>query len=169
MALFLILLFMLKGISEEAQIKTGEEAQNVQEETKIEEKKEEDKNKTKVVATQYKGYKVTANLQIEKLKIDTCVLEDYTKNAMEVCVTKFFGPNPNEVGNFCITGHNYITKNMFGYLYTLKNGDVLTLTDNENGTVKYKIYDKYKVRPNQTYRIITKNKWKKRSNFNYLL
>lgn len=151
MALFLILLFMLKGISEEAQIKTGEEAQNVQEETKIEEKKEEAKNKTKVVATQYKGYKVTANLQIEKLKIDTCVLEDYTKNAMEVCVTKFFGPNPNEVGNFCITGHNYITKNMFGYLYTLKNGDVLTLTDNQNGTVRYKIYDKYKVRPSQTY------------------
>lgn len=151
MALFLILLFMLKGISEEAQIKTGEEAQNVQEETKIEEKKEEAKNKTKVVATQYKGYKVTANLQIEKLRIDTCVLEDYTKNAMEVCVTKFFGPNPNEVGNFCITGHNYITKNMFGYLYTLKNGDVLTLTDNENGTVRYKIYDKYKVRPSQTY------------------
>lgn len=70
---------------------------------------------------------------------------------MEVCVTKFFGPNPNEVGNFCITGHNYITKNMFGYLYTLKNGDVLTLTDNENGTVRYKIYDKYKVRPSQTY------------------
>lgn len=151
MALFLILLFMLKGISEEAQIKTGEEVQNVQEETKIEEKKEEAKNKTKVVATQYKGYKVTANLQIEKLKIDTCVLEDYTKNAMEVCVTKFFGPNPNEVGNFCITGHNYITKNMFGYLYTLKNGDVLTLTDNQNGTVRYKIYDKYKVRPSQTY------------------
>lgn len=151
MALFLILLFMLKGISEEAQIKTGEEVQNVQEETKIEEKKEEAKNKTKVVATQYKGYKVTANLQIEKLKIDTCVLEDYTKNAMEVCVTKFFGPNPNEIGNFCITGHNYITKNMFGYLYTLKNGDVLTLTDNENGTVRYKIYDKYKVRPSQTY------------------
>lgn len=149
--LFLILLFMLKGISEEAQIKTGEESQNIQEETKTEEKKEEAKNKTKVVATQYKGYKVTANLQIEKLKIDTCVLEDYTKNAMEVCVTKFFGPNPNEVGNFCITGHNYITKNMFGYLYTLKNGDVLTLTDNENGTVKYKIYDKYKVRPSQTY------------------
>lgn len=151
MALFLILLFMLKGISEEAQIKTGEESQNIQEEIKTEEKKEEAKNKTKVVATQYKGYKVTANLQIEKLKIDTCVLEDYTKNAMEVCVTKFFGPNPNEVGNFCITGHNYITKNMFGYLYTLKNGDVLTLTDNENGTVKYKIYDKYKVRPSQTY------------------
>ncbi|MCI9246908.1 MAG: sortase [Clostridia bacterium] len=149
--LFLILLFMLRGISLEAQIKTGKDTQNIQEETHIEEDKEKVKNKTKVVATQYKGHKVAANLQIEKLKIDTCVLEDYTKNAMEICVTKFFGPNPNEIGNFCITGHNYITKNMFGYLYTLKNGDILTLTDNENGTIKYEIYDKYKVKPNQTY------------------
>lgn len=158
--LFLILLFMIKGISGEAQIKTGEEPKNIQEETPTEEK-EKVKNKTKVVATQYKGHKVTANLQIEKLKIDTCVLEDYTKNAMEICVTKFFGPNPNEVGNFCITGHNYITKNMFGYLYTLKNGDVLTLTDNENGTIKYKIYDKYKVKPNQTYGLSQKTNGKR--------
>ncbi len=170
MILFLILFFTLRGVSEESQIKTGEEPQNIQEETQVEKGKEEEvQNKTKVVATRYKGHKVAANLQIEKLKIDTCVLEDYTKNAMEVCVTKFFGPNPNEVGNFCITGHNYITKNMFGYLYTLSDGDILTLTDNENGTIKYEIYDKYKVKPNQTYRIITKNKWQKRSNFNYLL
>lgn len=170
MILFLILFFTLRGVSEESQIKTGEEPQNIQEETQIEKGKEEEfQNKTRVIATQYKGYNVAANLQIEKLKIDTCVLEDYTKSAMEVCVTKFFGPNPNEVGNFCITGHNYITKNMFGYLYTLSNGDILTLTDNENGTIKYEIYDKYKVNPNQTYRTITKNKWKKRSNFNYLL
>lgn len=167
--LFLILLFMVKGISREEKIKTGEEPQNIEEGTQIEENKEEVKNKTKIVETQYRGHKVAANLKIDKLKIDTCVLEDYTKNAMEICVTKFFGPNPNEIGNFCITGHNYITKNMFGYLYTLNNGDVLTLTDNENGTIKYKIYDKYKVKPNQTYRIVTKNKWKKRSNLNYVL
>lgn len=154
--LFLILLFMLNGIYKEAQIKTGEEPE-IQEEVQIDENKEKVKNKTKVIATQYKGHKVAANLQIEKLKIDTCVLEDYTQNAMEICVTKFFGPNPNEIGNFCITGHNYITKNMFGYLYTLKDGDILTLTDNENGAVKYQIYDKYKVNPNQTYRVIAKN------------
>lgn len=40
---------------------------------------------------------------------------------------------------------------MFGYLYTLKNGDTLTLTDNQNGTISYKIYHKYKAKANQTY------------------
>ncbi len=153
--LFLILIFTLNGIYQESQIEKGESIQNSQND-EVKEETNQEKNKqdigTKVkVAEQYKGHKVTANLQIEKLKIDTCVLEDYTKNAMETCVTKFFGPNPNEIGNFCITGHNYITKNMFGYLYTLKNGDTLTLTDNQNGTISYKIYHKYKAKANQTY------------------
>ena len=153
--LFLILIFTLNGIYQESQIEKGESIQNLQSD-EVKEETNQEKNKqdigTKVkVAEQYKGYKVAANLKIEKLKIDTCVLEDYTKNAMETCVTKFFGPNPNEIGNFCITGHNYITKNMFGYLYTLKNGDTLTLTDNQNGTISYKIYHKYKAKANQTY------------------
>ena len=148
--LFLILIFTLNGIYQESQIEKGESIQNSQND-EVKEETNQEKNKqdigTKVkVAEQYKGYKVAANL-----KIDTCVLEDYTKNAMETCVTKFFGPNPNEIGNFCITGHNYITKNMFGYLYTLKNGDTLTLTDNQNGTISYKIYHKYKAKANQTY------------------
>ena len=153
--LFLILIFTLNGIYQESQIEKGESIQNSQND-EVKEETNQEKNKqdigTKVkVAEQYKGYKVAAKLKIDKLKIDTCVLEDYTKNAMETCVTKFFGPNPNEIGNFCITGHNYITKNMFGYLYTLKNGDTLTLTDNQNGTISYKIYHKYKAKANQTY------------------
>ena len=36
-------------------------------------------------------------------------------------------------------------------LNTLKNGDTLTLTDNQNGTISYKIYHKYKAKANQTY------------------
>ncbi|MCI9039667.1 MAG: sortase [Clostridia bacterium] len=159
--ILLIVLFTVRGIIRENQIKQGEEPKNLQEDKgqdkTTQQNNEKIKDKSKIVATQYKGYKVAANLKIDKLKINTCVLEDYNKNAMEICVTKFFGPDPNEIGNFCITGHNYITKNMFGYLYTLNNGDIFTLTDNENGTIKYKIYDKYKVKPNQTYRIITKD------------
>lgn len=151
--LFVLLSFTLRGIYQESQIEKGEEIQNLhndEEKEKINQEKNKQQNKTEV-AEQYKGYKVAANLKIEKLKIDTCVLAEYTKNAMETCVTKFFGPNPNEIGNFCITGHNYITKNMFGYLYTLNDGDTLTLTDNQNGTIKYKIYHKYKAKANQTY------------------
>lgn len=130
--------------------------------------KEENKSK-ELVPKEYKGYKVVANLKIDKLNIDTSVLGDYTNSAMYTCVTKFFGPDPNEVGNFCITGHNYITKNMFGYLKKLKVGDNIKLTDNKNGEVQYKVYDVYRTEANETSRIITTNKRKKRSYFNYML
>lgn len=177
-----ILLYTINGIYRESKINKANTNQNlindVQDITKddnpktsnenIEQNKKTEEN-TNLVAEKYKGYTVAANLKIEKLNIDTCVLEDYTKNAMNVCVTKFFGPEPNEVGNFCIVGHNYITKNMFGYLYTLEIGDTFTLTDNKHGTIEYKIYDEYKAKPTQTYRLITKNERKKRSNFSYML
>ena len=178
-AVFFILLYTINGIYQESKIKKGDVNQNLinnissntQNEITEDNVEDVEKNRTKqkLVVEEYKGYTVAANLKIEKLNIDTCVLQDYTNNAMNICVTKFFGPNPNEVGNFCITGHNYITKNMFGYLYKLEINDTFTLTDNEHGTVVYEVYDKYRVKETETYRIITKNKRKKRSYTSYLL
>lgn len=176
---FFIIIYTINGIYQETKIRKGESQQNlvtnIQYENRSENiiKQKAKNNATKenlnLVVEEYKGYKVAANLKIEKLNIDTCVLKDYTNSAMSICVTKFFGPEPNEVGNFCITGHNYITKNMFGYLYKLEIGDMLTLTDNKHGAVVYKVYDKYRVKASDTYRIVTTNKWKKRGYTCYLL
>lgn len=179
---FLILLYTINGVYQEAKIRKGSANQNLinniktsiqneNNESNIEKstENEETQKDLKLVEEEYKGYTVAANLKIEKLNIDTCVLQNYTNNAMNICVTKFFGPEPNEIGNFCITGHNYITKNMFGYLYKLELGDTFTLTDNKNGTVEYEVYDKYRVEESETYRAITKNKWTKRSYIGYLL
>lgn len=166
-----IIVYTFTGIYRELKIKKtkGNEQirDDIQKESSIKENKEE--KKLNLVPEEYKGYKVDASLKIKKLNIDTCVLSDYSQKAMEVCVTKFYGAEPNEVGNFCITGHNYITKNMFGYLYKLRIGDIFILTDNKHGEVEYKIYDKYTVAANETYRTDTKNKWKKGGYINYLL
>ena len=173
-AAFFILLYTINGIYQEAKIRKGDTNKNlvnnniqttIQGENNQNRIEENIENSTlqkdlKLVENEYKGYKVAANLKIEKLNIDTCVLQDYTNSAMNICVTKFFGPEPNEVGNFCVTGHNYITKNMFGYLYKLEIGDTFTLTDNKHGTVEYEIYDEYRAKATETYRIISKNKWK---------
>lgn len=176
-AVFSIIIGTILGIYRETKIKKGKASQELVNIVEIERQStninQQENNHTKnplyVVPQTYKGYKVAAKLKIGKLKIDTCVLDEYTKAAMETCVTKFYGPEPNEIGNFCITGHNYITKNMFGYLYKLEIGDTFTLTDNKNGKVEYKIYDKYRAEPNQTYRAITKNKWRKGSYTSYML
>lgn len=107
----------------------------------------EEKKDLNLVEKEYKGYEISAKLKIEKLDIDTYVLANYSKQAMEVCVAKYYGPEPNEVGNYCIAGHNYITKNMFSKLGTLEIGDEMILTDNYYGKITYEVYDKYKAKP----------------------
>lgn len=110
----------------------------------------EEKKDLNLVEKEYKGYEISAKLKIEKLDIDTYVLANYSKQAMEVCVAKYYGPEPNEVGNYCIAGHNYITKNMFSKLGTLEIGDEMILTDNYHGKITYEVYDKYKAKPEDT-------------------
>lgn len=95
----------------------------------------------------YKGYIVSAKLTIPKIKLETYVFENYDKDAMLICPTKYFGPEPNEIGNYCIAAHNYNKENMFNHIIELEEGDTIYLTDNKKGEVKYNVYDVYKVKP----------------------
>ncbi len=95
----------------------------------------------------YKGYTVSSRLEIPKISLQTYVLQKYSEAALRVSVTKFWGVNANEVGNFCIAGHNFINKNMFRNLKNLKIGDRLYLEDNKIGRIEYEIYDLYEVLP----------------------
>lgn len=100
----------------------------------------------KIVAT-YKGYNVSAKLTIPKIDLETFVFEDYDEEAMWLCPTKYFGPEPNEAGNYCIAAHNYNKENMFNHIIELEEGDSIFLSDNKNGQVKYEVYDIYKAEP----------------------
>lgn len=102
------------------------------------------------ILTTYKGYPVIAKLEIPKINLETYVISEYNIQALGVSVTKFYGGNPNEVGNFCIAGHNYITKNMFHDLKKLSIGDMFTLVDTNNYEGIYKIYLVEIVEPNET-------------------
>lgn len=87
------------------------------------------------------NYDVLGVLKIDKLGLKKNILDETTDESLNLSVTKFYGPNPNEVGNFCITGHNY--KNLFGYLDNLDEGDTFEVKDKSDKTITYKIYDKY--------------------------
>ena len=102
------------------------------------------------ILTTYKGYPVIAKLEIPKIDLETYVISEYSDQALGVSVTKFYGGNPNEVGNFCIAGHNYITKNMFHDLKKLSIGDTFTLIDINNHEGIYKIYLVETVEPEET-------------------
>ena len=94
------------------------------------------------------GYKVSAKLEIPKIELETYVLDEFSPKSLNVSVTKFWGDNPNEIGNFCIVGHNFLRNNMFRNLKDLKIGDRFFLIDNKIGKVEYEVYNLYKVFPN---------------------
>ena len=99
------------------------------------------------VISYYKGLPVIAKLEIPKINLTTDVLKDYSENNLKLSVTKFYKGLPNEIGNFCIVGHNYVVANMFHNLKKLEIGDEIFLTDKFNGTMEYNIYDKEIVNP----------------------
>ena len=60
---------------------------------------------------------------------------------------KFWGADPNEVGNFCIVGHNYRNSKFFSKVPDLQIGDTIEITDLKKRTITYVVYDKYEVVP----------------------
>ena len=109
---------------------------------------------TKVHKTK-KGAKYTtvAVIEIPKINIIYPVIysedtsDKTTEDLLKISVVKYWGPEANEQGNFCIVGHNYHNKKFFSKASTLKNGDSIYLTDINNRTLEYKVYDKYVVDP----------------------
>ena len=112
-------------------------------------------DKTKIVEkeeieSEFKGYKVSSKLYITKINLETYVLEQYNTKALLTSETKFYGSNPNQIGNFCIAGHNYGPENMFQKIKNLNINDEIYLTDINRNKMKYTIYDIYTVLPNDT-------------------
>ena len=103
-----------------------------------------------VIETEFKGYKVSSKIYIPKINLETYVLEQYSTQALLTSVTKFYGANPNQIGNFCVAGHNYGPENMFQNLKKLNINDEIYLTDIEGNKMKYIIYETYTVLPNDT-------------------
>ena len=95
-------------------------------------------------------YETDAILNIPALNIQYPVLSDTSEELLEISLNKYWGPEPNEEGNYCIVGHNYRNGKMFGTLSSIKNGDIVELTDGYGKMVKYKVYNKYVVKPTDT-------------------
>jgi len=90
-------------------------------------------------------YKPIATIRIPKINIYYPILSDTTEELLKKAPTKFLGADPNEVGNFCIAGHNYRNKKFFSKVPTLTNGDIIEITDTKGRMVKYTVYNKYNV------------------------
>ena len=97
------------------------------------------------------AYYPVAKIYIPSIECRYSVLNTSSTELLKISPCRFWGPeNANEVGNFCIAGHNYRSEKFFSKVPTLKIGDTIELTDLTGRTLTYYIYDKYIVDPNNT-------------------
>lgn len=88
-------------------------------------------------------YTRIAIINIPSINLTYPVLSTYNDELLKKSPCKYWGPDPNEVGNFCIVAHNYRNAKFFSKVPTLENGDIIELTDLSGTTLKYSVYDKY--------------------------
>ena len=132
-----------------------EEKNNIKNEDNVTNTNEQSQNTTTKIKSKYKAsngktYDVIANLNIPSLGIEYPVLSSTSEALLKISLNKYWGANPNEVGNMCIVGHNYEDSRFFGKLNKIKKGAIVKITDLTGKTLDYEVYDTYTVGPYNT-------------------
>lgn len=100
------------------------------------------------------GYNVIGVVKIPKIELEYPILDidtynpEETKAPMNISIVKYWGGNVNDYGNLSIAGHNKYNGTMFGKTKYLEIGDIVELTDLNNITIQYSIYEKFITDPN---------------------
>lgn len=94
-----------------------------------------------------KVYNTVGTINIPSINVNYPILSETSDALLKVSVCKFWGSNPNEVGNLCIAGHNYRNSRFFSKAINMVVGDTIEITDLTGKTLTYSVYDKYTVDP----------------------
>ena len=84
-------------------------------------------------------------IQIDKINITYPILSTTSEELLKISPCRFYGPMPNESGNLCIAGHNYINDTQFGKLDNLNIADIIKISDLYGNIIEYEIYDKKQI------------------------
>lgn len=115
--------------------------------SQIEENKKITDDNSKIV-TKYKGYDVVGIIKIPKINIEYPIIDKTNDETMALSITKFWGNNVNDIGNFTMAGHNYFDSTMFSNTNKLTVGDTIEMIDLNGNVIEYKVFDKYIIDPN---------------------
>lgn len=96
---------------------------------------------------EYKGYKIEGIIEIPKINIKYPIINQTDEETMKLSITKFWGPQVNEIGNYTVAGHNNKDGTMFGKTKYLEIGDIIKLTNLKNETIEYKVFKIYSIDP----------------------
>ena len=95
-------------------------------------------------------YYALATINIPSIDCTYPILNETTDELLKISPCKFWGADPNKVGNFCVVGHNYRSNKFFSHVPKLSIGDSIEITDLTGHMIEYKVYDKYVVSPDDT-------------------
>lgn len=84
-------------------------------------------------------------IKIDKLKLNYPILSESSEELLKIAPCRFAGPLPNEIGNLCIAGHNYIDNTFFAKISSLEADDEIEIYGNNGSHVSYYVADKKEV------------------------
>lgn len=86
-------------------------------------------------------------IKIDKINLNYPIISKSNKELLNVSLCRFAGPMPNEIGNLCIAGHNYVDYKFFSRLNELNLKDTIKIYDLSGKMVEYSISKIYEVKP----------------------
>ena len=89
-------------------------------------------------------------IKIDKINVNYSILSISNNDLLDISICRFAGPIPNEIGNLCLAGHNYVDYKFFSRLNELDLNDKIKIYDLTGNFIEYSIYDIYETDPNNT-------------------
>lgn len=109
---------------------------------------EEETHSTETIkASDGTEYYTIGRINIPSIGVNYPILSTTTEELLKISPCKFWGADPNQVGNFCIVGHNYRNRLFFSKVPNLEKGEIIEITDLSGVTLQYLIYDKFIIAP----------------------
>lgn len=148
-AISIVSLILIRMKQNKESVSTMANVVNIVEELQQDLQSENSKEaKQQLLETTIQGYNIEGIIEIPSIGLKYPIINQTNDEAMKISVTKFWGGNINEIGNYTIAGHNNLDGTMFGKVKKLQKGDNIRLTNLYGETVEYKIFDMYVIDPN---------------------
>lgn len=91
---------------------------------------------------------VIGMINIKKINLSYPILFESNDELLKISLCRFNGPMPNETGNLCIAGHNYMDNRFFSRLNELEIGDLIEIYGLSGQKQEYYVFQKYKINAN---------------------
>ncbi len=105
---------------------------------------------TNNISSTSNDFSIIGKIEIPKINLNYPIISECSEDLLKISPCRLCGPNPNEVGNLCIAGHNYDNGNFFSNLNKLSIGDKIKIYNLNNEYIEYSIYEKFEVEINNT-------------------